>query len=202
MSTYLEVQTPERSKVVLLRGDRVSVGKDPSNDIAVPSDGSVSRLHALLERLPAGWCVRDLDSRNGTFVNGVRIWGERPLRSGDEIRIGGTSLLFRSEASPQPVPSTDAPIPVPELTPRERDVLVALCRPLTSGDVFTEPASVREMARALVVTEAAVKQHLAHLYDKFGLYEPDDRRRVRLANEALHRGVVRLADLRTLERPS
>jgi hypothetical protein len=41
-----------------------------------------------------------------------------------------------------------------------------------------------------------VKQHLAHLYDKFGLFETGERRRVRLANEALHRGIVTLGDLR------
>ena len=196
MSTYLEVQGPEGSKLLNLLGDRVSVGKDPSNELAVPSDPSVSRLHAVLERFPAGWCIRDLDSRNGTFVNGARIWGERPLHPGDEIRVGSTTLVFRSESS-RPLPSTDAPLPVPGLTRRERDVLVALCRPLASGDVFTEPASVRDMAQALVVSEAAIKQHLAHLYDKFGLYEEDQRRRVRLANEALHRGVVRLGDLRS-----
>jgi hypothetical protein len=41
-----------------------------------------------------------------------------------------------------------------------------------------------------------VKQHLAHLYDKFGLLETGERRRVRLANEALLRGIVTLGDLR------
>ncbi len=78
----------------------------------------------------------------------------------------------------------------PELTRRECDVLVALCHPALGGDVFTEPASVREIAAALVVTDAAVKQHLLHLYDKFGIAETGERRRVRLAQEAIRRGVV------------
>jgi predicted ArsR family transcriptional regulator len=42
-------------------------------------------------------------------------------------------------------------------------VLVALCRPLLDDEVFASPASVREIAAALVVTDAAVKQHLLHL---------------------------------------
>ena len=46
----------------------------------------------------------------------------------------------------------------PELTRRERDVLVALCRPALGEGVFTEPATVREIAAELVVTDAAVKQ--------------------------------------------
>ena len=60
----------------------------------------------------------------------------------------------------------DAP---PTLTARERDVLVALCRPLLDRDMFTEPASTRAIADELVITQAAVKQHLANLYDKFGV---------------------------------
>ena len=52
-----------------------------------------------------------------------------------------------------------------DLTRREKDVLAALCRPLFGADVVAQPASVREIATELVVTDAAVKQHLLHLYD-------------------------------------
>jgi len=79
---------------------------------------------------------------------------------------------------------------LPELTRRERDVLAALCRPLARGAAFTEPASIHDVADALGVSEAAVKQHLTHLYDKFGIFEGDERRRVRLANVVLSEGVV------------
>ena len=48
-------------------------------------------------------------------------------------------------------------------------MLVALCRPLLARDMFTEPASTRAIADELVITQAAVKQHLANLYDKFGV---------------------------------
>src|SRR3712207_749565 len=51
-------------------------------------------------------------------------------------------------------------------------------------------SSVREIAAALVVTEAAVKQHLLHLYEKFAIAETGERRRVRLAREAIRRGAV------------
>ena len=74
-------------------------------------------------------------------------------------------------------------------------MLVALCAPLADGDVFTEPSSVREIAAALQVSDAAVKQHLANLYDKFGVVE-GDRRRSRLANAALDSAAVTVADIR------
>jgi tetratricopeptide (TPR) repeat protein len=84
---------------------------------------------------------------------------------------------------------------LPDLTRRERDVLLALCRPLARGAAFTEPASIHGVADALGVSEAAVKQHLTHLYDKFGIFEGDERRRVRLANLALSEGAVPREDL-------
>jgi tetratricopeptide (TPR) repeat protein len=81
-------------------------------------------------------------------------------------------------------------------------VLVALCRPLKDDEVFTSPASVHEIAGALVVTDAAVKQHLAHLYDKFEIRETGAKRRLALAREAIRLGVVSLDDLRAAARAS
>jgi predicted ArsR family transcriptional regulator len=85
--------------------------------------------------------------------------------------------------------------PGADVTHRERDVLVALCRPALEGGVFTEPASVRQIAEALVVTDAAVKQHLSHLYDKFDIPDTGTRRRVLLAKEAIRRGAVTLRQI-------
>ena len=160
------------------------------------ADPTVSRLHAVLERFPAGWCVTDLGSSNGTFLNGERIWAPQRLRHGDEIR------------------DRAHPSAVPELVRRrshrhrgrgrepgrshrvEHDVLAVLCRPLLDRDLFTEPSSIREIAADLVVSEAAIKQHLANLYTKFDIGDGVTNRRSRLANEALRRGAVTLADLR------
>jgi hypothetical protein len=178
-----------------LESDRMTIGKSPENDLATPDDPTASGLHAVLERFPAGWCVTDLGSSNGTWLNGARIWSAQRLRHGDEIRVGQTRLIFRDQqaAGGAQTEAEDAP---PSLTVRERDVLVALCRPLLTRDLFTEPASTRAIAEELVVTQAAVKQHLANLYDKFGVSAEDSSRRMRLANDALRRGAVSIVDLR------
>ena len=84
-------------KRFVLEDRPVSMGKARSNDIVLRSDPTVSRMHAVLERFAGGWCVRDLAARNGTFVNGQRLLGDCRLRSGDEIRLGATRLVFRAE---------------------------------------------------------------------------------------------------------
>jgi hypothetical protein len=198
MGPQVEVMFGVQSWRYTLETDRTTVGKAPENDLALADDPTTSHLHAMLERFPAGWCVTDLGSSNGTWVNGERIWASRRLRHGDEVRVGQTRLIFRDPLA-QAGGQTEAEDAPPSLTARERDVLVALCRPLLDRDMFTEPASTRAVADELVITQAAVKQHLANLYDKFGVAASDSNRRSRLANEALRRGAVSLSQLRVPE---
>jgi pSer/pThr/pTyr-binding forkhead associated (FHA) protein len=187
-----------RSWRISLEADRTTVGNASENDISLAHDATASHLHAMLERFQAGWCVTDLGSSNGTWVNGERIWSSRRLRHGDEIRIGQTRLIFR-DPSHAAGRETEAETGPPSLTARERDVLVALCRPLLDRDMFTEPASTRTIAEELVITQAAVKQHLSNLYAKFGVAGGDAHRRARLANEALRRGALSLTELQDSE---
>jgi pSer/pThr/pTyr-binding forkhead associated (FHA) protein len=195
MGPQVEVMFGAQSWRFSLQEDRATVGKAVENDISLDQDPMASHLHAVLEQFPAAWCVTDLGSSNGTWVNGERIWSSRRLRHGDEIRVGQTRLIFRDPPSTAGAQTEveDAP---PNLTARERDVLVALCRPLLDRDMFTEPASTRAIGEELVITQAAVKQHLVNLYDKFGVAAGDANRRSRLANEALRRGAVSVSELR------
>ncbi len=95
METHLEMSGPERTGRVALDGDRLTIGRDQSNDIVLAGDLAVSRRHAMLERLAAGWSVSDLGSTNGTFVNDEPLSQPRPLYSGDEIAVGETRLVYR-----------------------------------------------------------------------------------------------------------
>jgi len=184
---------------VFPHADIMMIGGAPTNTLVLPDRSQkVSQYHAAIVRAPGpGECyfIRDLGSRNGTFVNGERIMGDRVVRAGDEIRLGKTRCSLRDQAQ-GPATLTETVQAPPDLTRREREVLLALCRPVFSEDVFTEPAATREIAAELFVTDAAVKQHLMHLYDKFGIHEEGERRRARLANEAIRRGAVTLADLK------
>jgi FHA domain len=189
---HLELWTRTGRELVTLSSERVTIGSSEAADIVI-DEPSVSRVHALIEWLAGSWFVADLGSRNGTFVNGERAQVRRVLRPGDELRLGLARMVLRGMPSGGGSP-TDVVDEAPVLTPRERDVLVALCQPLLAGDPFTEPASIRRIATSLVVSDGAVKQHLARMFDKFGVAD-GERRRVRLANAALSSGAVTLADL-------
>lgn len=168
------------------------VGRGDDLDLVL-ADPSVSRLHAEITVRGSYAYVTDLGlSTNGTRVNGRPV-GRRRLRDGDVLSLGGASFRV---VGPQDEVGNDTmelrAIRAPDLTRRERDVLAALCRPSLLSDAFVNPASAREIAEELVVTEAAVKQHLLRLYAKFGIPEGGDRR-VRLANEVVRAGYIRPA---------
>ncbi|WP_433389161.1 FHA domain-containing protein [Micromonospora sp. KLBMP9576] len=190
MDGYFEVYAGGGVRLVPLTADALTIGRAPANDLPIDSK-LVSRLHALVERYPSGWSIRDLGSTNGTSVNGSPVRQAQILRDGDRVEIGPTRLLFHAPAQ-HPGTRTlpvEPPPPPPALTAREQEVITLLCRPFGEAGVpFPEPLSVRAIATTLRISESAVKKHLSRLYDKFGLTTNEDRRRARLAGEAIRRG--------------
>lgn len=85
---------PRSDESVAVRGDRVRIGALEENDVAIPSR-SVSRFHAELRKDGEQWTLFDLDSTNGTRLNGKRIT-RAPLRAGDRIRIGDVEMVFEA----------------------------------------------------------------------------------------------------------
>ncbi len=71
----------------------VNIGRADYNDLVVP-DPSVSTSHAKLQRREGIWVLVDLDSTNGTFVDGERVKGEAPLAPGATVRFGDVQLVF------------------------------------------------------------------------------------------------------------
>jgi hypothetical protein len=176
--------------------DRISIGRSLDNDLAFDDDPAVSKVHAKLERTGPVWCIIDLNSLNGTIVNGERILVTTRLADGDELLVGHTHLTYRDRDEHHDA-TTERAARAPSVTKSEREVLRELCRPVLSRNTFTEPATVAEIASARYCGEGAVKQHLGRLYDKFEIPEaPGVNRRVQLANEAIQRGAITLRDLK------
>lgn len=83
---------PQPNQTYELSKDIIALGRDITNDIVI-NDPEVSRHHCRLTRTPTGYTLEDLGSTNGTFVNGQRLTGVRPLLNGDTIGLGETVTL-------------------------------------------------------------------------------------------------------------
>src|SRR5262245_46321315 len=90
--------------------DEYGLGRGEGNSIRL-TDRNVSRKHAILKRNGRGWFVKDQQSYNGTYVNGVRVAGEQVIASGDIVQLGDYRIEIADEAVSQPVPSGDGAVP-------------------------------------------------------------------------------------------
>ncbi len=158
----------------LLKGDAVTIGRDAGNDIALLHDTKVSRSHAVLQRRNRQWFLEDLGSSNGTRVNERRVQ-RHPLRHGDRIQLGGTWIVFVTDADPNATEAeTSSPKKPLDLSERERQVLGLVAKGLTD----------REIGAQLFISPSTVRSHLDRIGEKSGL-----RRRTELTRLAVELGV-------------
>ncbi len=95
---------PLRETTIPLPEGEAAIGRDPNNAVAV-ADPSVSRKHCMLRREDGRFQIKDLDSRNGTLVNGLPV-KEQWLRHGDEIATGDSTFLFLLEEDERAIPAS------------------------------------------------------------------------------------------------
>ncbi len=99
------------------------IGRGSQNDVVIEDD-SVSTRHAVLEFDSGGWRLTDLNSTNGTSIEGVRLAAEvpTPLPYGATVRFGGVRLHFRpvDEADPAAARAQYAPPPPPQRLAEQR----------------------------------------------------------------------------------
>ncbi|HEY7820586.1 MAG TPA: FHA domain-containing protein, partial [Vicinamibacteria bacterium] len=85
----------------------ITIGRSKKNDLVL-ADQWLSRIHAEIRRENSRHFIRDLDSRNGTYVNGMRLSQRVPLQNGDVVTLGDQQIRFVHEAS-GPVVLTETP---------------------------------------------------------------------------------------------
>lgn len=83
----------------LSRRKPMTIGRDASNDIVL-TDRSVSGHHAVIRFIQGEWLLADLDSRNGTFVNGSAIASDTSISERDIVQFGAVRLQMVSSESP------------------------------------------------------------------------------------------------------
>lgn len=171
----------------------LTIGRGGRNDLVVSWDPSVSRIHAVLERIETAWTLSDEGlSRNGSYVNGQRVTGRRRLRDGDAIRVGGTVIVYRGGAGDTDPTLVGLKIAgPPTLSAIQRRVLLALARPCQDYPSLNSPASNQRIAEELSYSVDAVKAHLRTLFHKFGLeHLPQNEKRLKLVDQAFLTGAI------------
>jgi predicted component of type VI protein secretion system len=165
----------EEGRSVAGRGDRCQIRLE---------DEAVSWDHLEIERRGPSLIASDLDSRNGTLLNGEPLDRPRRLRDGDVLGVG----RFRLEVSLPPQVRHEATAAAPgrpiELTAEERDVARALVAPYRAPGVRAgRPATRAEVAEALHVSERTVQRRLDALAIKLSIPADAGRERPRLIAE-------------------
>jgi FHA domain-containing protein len=190
----------ERHLLVIDRdASELWIGRSPSADVQLTWDDEVSSLHAQIEVIRDECTLVDEGlSRNGSFVNNERVAGRRHLRDGDILRFGQTMALFRAPGaagSESTVVASDA-LAAAQVSPAQRRVLVALCRPFKDGAAFATPPTNQQLAEELHLSVDAVKTHMRALFEKFDVQAlPQNRKRLAVVERALQTGLVTQREL-------
>ncbi|EID79771.1 LuxR family transcriptional regulator [Rhodococcus opacus RKJ300 = JCM 13270] len=124
--------------------------------------------------------------------------GRKRLRSGDHIRIGSSTILFRSDgrASGELTAVADAMPTRESLTKTQREILIALCAPRKHNAGFAAPATNQQIADRMYLSVETVKTHMRALFAKFGIEDvPQNQKRARLVERAMQSGIVTERDL-------
>ncbi len=190
----------EQRIVVVEEGmDELWVGRGEAASLRLEWDEEVSALHAQIEVVGDECTLLDDGlSRNGSFVGGERVHGRRRLRDGDTLRFGRTSVLYRrpTESAPEATAIASEVPAAATISPGQRRVLIALCRPFKDGDAFATPPTNQAIAEELHLSVDAVKTHMRALFEKLGVEDlPQNRKRVALVKRALQHGAVSRREL-------
>lgn len=138
---WLSIKMPDHGKRELALTGNLSIGRAPDNSLAIDCPG-VARYHALIEKRGDSYWLADLNSANGTLVNGLRAAADNRLRDGDNITIGSVLLIFHQPVA-QPVRSA---VPVAQTAP-------AAIAPVTDAPAAT-PQSAGITGKHIIVAIA------------------------------------------------
>ena len=150
---------------------RLTMGCAPDNHVPLAWEGQRPACARELVLAGGNWVLSDHGlSRNGTWVNCEWCWRRRE-DGADVVRVGATHIRFRMphlEDFGITAPDSSGP-PEASLSPAQRRVLIALCRPLAGGDEYATAATNQQIADELFLSVDAVKTHLRALFAKFGV---------------------------------
>jgi pSer/pThr/pTyr-binding forkhead associated (FHA) protein len=110
------VKGAKKRQAIRVRSEETIIGRQKGCDLRIPS-ALVSRRHCRLSLLADGLVVEDLASANGSFVNGVRVDGQEPVRPGDLLEVGPITFRVEYGVAVTPLPTQDEDLPVASEAP-------------------------------------------------------------------------------------
>jgi two-component system NtrC family sensor kinase len=196
VATFLVLQGPDKGRTFRTDDDVVVFGR--TSDQVPLTDQTVSRRHAQLARDEGGWTLTDLNSANGTYLNGVRV--QRPIRikHGDQLRVGSTLLVYAGDESVHHYAGSTIPRDLVTLDVGDDAVDASI--------VASVPSNEDSVVMAAPETASAVKawRVIRQLSDVIGSLLPTDQLLARVmdivfAEVEVERGVLFVRDEHTDE---
>ena len=146
------ISGPSKGLVFPISRESFAIGREASNSLCL-EDSSVSRWHSSVSYSGEECTLKDLESRNGTFVNGVPI-RERVLENTDEIRIGKSVFLFvlANDSPPEPETATDDNEPVTQSLVLHPGDSIFLCPAELAKAVASDSRCTTDLSSLLRIT--------------------------------------------------
>ncbi|HLJ47875.1 MAG TPA: SpoIIE family protein phosphatase [Bryobacteraceae bacterium] len=144
--TELKIQGPDgKTRPIPLDRPRITIGRASTNELCYPEDAGLSRQHLSIERSGDGWVVTDLGSKNGTFVNGMRLSAPHQLRPEDRVTAGHLVIETADR-----VPAMDKTVVFidPAQAPSSASTVISLDGVLAKDKGFEAAAHMRALVRA------------------------------------------------------
>lgn len=184
-----------------LAHEEYGVGRAEPNSIRL-TDRNVSRNHALLKQNGAGWILKDLQSYNGTYVNGVRVVGEQGVSSGDVIQLGDYRLEVLDEVVAEAAPGgyrTAQPTTSPVHQRPNRLVVVVGPSPGSEHPLDKEHFTIGRSEDATIsVNHSSVSRVHAELFalgnGRFEIVDKASANGIRINGVELKRGILEAGD--------
>lgn len=137
---------PNAGQTFTLASAGTTIGRQDGNTIVL-DDGRLSRQHARIDLGPGGLTLTDLGSANGTRINGQRVSGTQPLRTGDQLQLGETTIVIEDGTTATPDAQASAPV----------HPAAAATTPLAPMGSETSPRLIRERdGRSFPIDRAAL----------------------------------------------
>jgi len=181
-----------------LAHDEYGIGRADANAIRL-TDRNVSRKHAVLVRNAQSWVVKDLESYNGTYVNGLRVAGDQHVAHGDVVQLGDYRLELIDETAAQAIDANAQPGQLPVHQRPDRLVVVVGPTPGAEFPLDREHFSVGRAEDANIsINHSSVSRYHSEIFalgnGRYEIIDKGSANGIRINGYEIKRGLLEPGD--------